>query len=333
MDKTRRLTRCIALLLALVALSAASARAAETDAPPEKDLIAILKSNADGGAKGIACKQLAVHGTADAVPALATLLADPELASWARIALEAIPGPAADEALRKGLSTLKGNLLIGDINSIGVRRDAAAVEPLVGHLKDTNAEVASAAAVALGQIGNAAATTALRGALPAAPAGVRSAVAEGCILCAEHRLAEGQDAQAAEIYDLVRSADLPKQRIIEATRGAILARKAKGIPLLVEQLRSQDKGLFFIGLTTARELHNQPVADALASEVARTSPERAIVLLSVLGDSGSPTVPPAVLEVMKSGPKEVRIAAIGAVGQLGDAASLSTLLTLAADDD
>jgi hypothetical protein len=36
-----------------------------------------------------------------AVPALAALLTDEQLAAWARIALEAIPDPAADQALRE----------------------------------------------------------------------------------------------------------------------------------------------------------------------------------------------------------------------------------------
>ena len=89
-------------------------------------------------------KKLAIFGSKAAVPALAPLLADKDLASWARIALEAIPGPEADEVLRKAVGALKGNLLIGTINSIAVRRDAKAVDLLVGKLKDTDAEVASA---------------------------------------------------------------------------------------------------------------------------------------------------------------------------------------------
>ncbi len=52
------------------------------------------------------------------------LLADKELTSWARIALEAIPGPAADEALREAMGDVEGRTLIGVINSIGVRGDA-----------------------------------------------------------------------------------------------------------------------------------------------------------------------------------------------------------------
>ena len=335
MDKTRHFTRSIALCAALMVLVGGAARAADLqNLPSEKELIAKLKTATEPADKAITCKLLAVQGTAEAVPVLAPLLADPQLASWARIALEVIPGPAADAALRTAMASLKGDLLVGTINSIGVRRDPAAVELLTARLKDPDAAVASAAAVALGHIGNDPATKTLRQSLAGAPAGaVRSAVAQGCILCAELLMADGKGSQAAEVYDEVRRADLPKQRILEATRGAILARKAGGIPLLVEQIRSQDKGLFLVGLSTARELPGREVAEALAGELSRSTPQRAILLLSILGDSKSPVLPAAVVEAMKTGPKEVRIAAIGAVGHLGDAASLSTLLELAINDD
>ena len=116
---------------------------------------------------------------------LAKLLGDEQLASWSRIALEAIPGEAADESLRKAAGSLKGKLLVGVINSIGVRRDAGAVELLVGAIGGKDADVASAAAVALGKIGNAAAAKSLRPKLAGASLVFASAVAEGCILCAE----------------------------------------------------------------------------------------------------------------------------------------------------
>jgi hypothetical protein len=87
----------------------------------ESALLAVLQSDAPAADKAIACKQLAIHGTGAAAPALATLLTDPQLASWARIALEAIPGSDADAALRNAVESLDGLLLVGTINSIGVR--------------------------------------------------------------------------------------------------------------------------------------------------------------------------------------------------------------------
>jgi len=240
---------------ALIVLATARTTVGKTPIPKtEPELLAILRSDAPEAQKALACKNLSVYGSNECVPDLAKLLSNERLASWARIPLEAIPGPAADEALRKASESLQGRLLVGVLNSIGVRRDAAAVTLLAGRLEDKDADVASAAAVALGRIGNSAAAEPLRQALAKAPMPGRSAVAEGCVLCGERFLAEGKAADAVKIYDEVRKAEVPRQRMLEATRGAILARGKDGIPLLIEQLRSNDKGLFQIGLTTAREM-------------------------------------------------------------------------------
>jgi HEAT repeat protein len=83
-------------------------------------------------------------GTKQAVPALAALLADPKLAHYARYGLEPIPDPSVDKALRDALGKIKGRPLVGVINSIGQRKDA---------------EVADAAAAALGRISGTPAAT------------------------------------------------------------------------------------------------------------------------------------------------------------------------------
>ncbi len=333
MNNTRQFTVSVVLLAAFLVTAAVAHAADNQTAAKEKELIEKLRSDAPAAEKAIACKQLAVYGSPQAVPELARLLTDEHLASWSRIALEAIPGPEASEALRKAMDAVKDRLLVGTINSIGVRKDEAAVDPLTVRLQDANADVASAAAVALGHIGNPAATKTLRGALAGAPDKVRTAVAEGCILCAERLMSEGKTTEAVEIYDEVRKADVPKQKILEASRGAILARKSDGIPLLIEQLRSADQGLFRIGLSTARELPGSEVADVLAAELGRTAPDRAALMLAALADRNDFVVPPALLEVSKTGPKQVRIAAIGVIKRLGDASSLPTLLETATSID
>jgi len=336
-------TRCLLICAALIAVAAASARADDDNAADDPNaakkenelkMIAVLESaTAPKAEKAITCKRLAIYGSADAVPALKPLVADMELASWARIALEAIPGPEADEALRTALGSLQGRLAIGTINSIAVRRDAKAVNTLTARLKDKDPEVAAAAAVALGKIGNAPAIKVLRQSLAAASPVVRSAVAEGCILCAERLLAEDKSAEAVEIYDEVRKADVPKQRVVEATRGAILGRKADGIPLLVEQLRSKDKRMFRIGLRTARELSEGNVAGALLAELTGATPDRGALLLAALADCSGSTASPAVVDAAKSGPKQLRMAAIGVLQRTGDASCAPALLEIATDKD
>lgn len=322
------------VLLIVTALSAVAIGQDQAAAEAkQRELIAVLQSNAPKAEKAIPCKQLAIYGTAEAVPTLMGLLADEELASWARIALEAIPGPAADEALREAMGMLQGRLLVGAINSIGVRRDARAVDGLVRKLNDADADVASAAAVALGHIGGDRAAAALTQALTKAPAAVRSAVAEGAILCAEGYLTQGKAAEAVKLYDAVRGAEVPNQRHLEAIRGAILARGADGVGLLTEQLRSDDKGRVGIALRTARELPGRNVTEALVAEMDRLSPQKRSLLLLALSDRHDDAVRPAVLKAAQSGPKDLRITAIGVLIRLGDASCIPALLQAATEGD
>jgi len=321
----------ILIMVAMSAVTIAQDRSA-ADAK-QRDLIAVLQSDAAKSEKAITCKKLAIYGDEQSVPVLAPLLADKELASWARIALEAIPGPAADTALRNAMGKLQGRLLVGVINSIAVRRDVLAVDPLILKLDDTNASVASAAAVALGHIGGEKAAKALTKSLANASAGVRSAVAEGCILCAEHFLAGNETAEAVKLYDTVRKADVPDQRHLEAIRGAILARGSAGLPLLIEQLRSKDKKRLGVALRTARELPGRNVTEALAVELDRLNADRRPLLLLALADRSDSAVLPAVQKAAQSGPKDLRITAINILIRLGDVSCVPILLEAATEDD
>jgi HEAT repeat protein len=318
-----------------ISISSTSAFAAPAvnSAEMEPKLIAVLRSDAPADEKAITCKRLAVYGSARAVPALAPLLLDEHLASWARIPLEVIPGEAADAALRDAVPKLQGRLLVGTINSIGVRRDGKAVTELTAKLKDTDEQVASAAAVALGRIGGAQAATALKSFLTVAPSAVRSSAAEGCIRCAEHFLADGQSGQAIELYDLVRKTDLPKNKVLEGVRGAILARKDNGIPLLLEQLHSTDKPFFQIGLRAARELPGGKATEAVAAEMHRATPEHQPLLLLALADRNDEAAMPTIVEAARNGPAKLRLVAVNILDRLGKVSTVPVLIQVAAGSD
>ncbi len=323
----------IALFLILPSVAALAAEGHKTSPAVEKEQLAILRSNASAADKAIACKKLAIDGSTASVPDLAKLLSDPQLASWSRIALEAIPGPEADLALRTAAESLEGELLVGVLNSIGVRRDEQAVAVLATRLNHPDTEVAAASAVALGKIGSAGALAILRPALATGPMPVRSAVAEGCILCAERLDAAGNSAEAAQLYDAVRKAAVPKQRLLEATRGAILARRQEGLPLLVELLRAPDRDLFRLSLTVAREFPGDQIDRALAEQLGQSSADRAALILQAMADRKETVVVPAIVKAASQGPKNVRLSALNALGRVGDASCLAGLLEIAVDPD
>ena len=264
------------------------------------------------------------------MPVLAPLLEDPRLASWARVALEAIPGPAADAALRTAVPKLQGRLLVGTINSIGVRRDAKAVGELTGKLKDADADVASAAAVALGRIGGADAAAALKSFLAAAPPAVRGSAAEGCIRCAEQFLADRESGQAIELYDLVRIAICPSRIFWKAFAARFSPERMREFLCYSSSCSRSDKALFQIGLRAARELPGPKATEAVVAEMrsAIRSVNRCSCWLwpiAMTKERCRPFSPRREL-----GPKTMRLVAVKILDRMGKASTVPVLLVVAA---
>jgi HEAT repeat protein len=292
-------------------------------------LAGVLASDAPRGAKDFACRQLSILGTAREVPALARLLPDEQLSCMARYALERIPGPEADKVLVEALGKVQGKLLIGVANSLGNRKVHSAAGDLAGLLADPDPAIARAAAAALGKIGPAGAS-ALGQALGTAPATIRPAVADACLLCADALSARGDREAADAIYDRVRQADLPKAPRLAATRGAILTRLAGGMPLWVEQLNGSDPDMFGLALLLVREIRGGTIAtQAMAGHLGKLPPEKQIPLLAALADRGDRAATPAVLALARQADPKVRAAAIRALTKLADASALPVLFEAA----
>ena len=174
------------------------------------------------------CRQLRVIGTADSVPALASLLTDKDLSHMARYALERIPLPEAGQALREALPKVNGALKVGVIGSLGSRRDASSVAVLVGSLNDTDKMIAKAAASALGNIGTVEAGQALGQFARRPPEDLKLTAADACLVCAERLLADNKKDEATALYQLLRKAQQPSHVRLAAMRGLLLVSKKKG---------------------------------------------------------------------------------------------------------
>ena len=293
------------------------------------ELVAVLQSDAAPFDKAQACQRLALVGTREAVPALAALLADERLSSHARFGLEPIPDPSVDDALRDALGKLHGRLLAGVIHSIGVRRDVKAVGALVRLANDPDSDVAPVALMALGQIGTAEATDALERALAGTAPAAREAAADACLVCADRLLGQDERQEAARLCDAVRRADVPRRLHAAATRGLILARQSSGLPLLLEQLKADDKDMFGVALRTSRELPGGDVTQALVAALDALPPPRQALLIRAIGDRQDAAALPAVRKWAAEGPQAVRVAAIDVLGQMSDVSAAAMLLETA----
>jgi len=281
--------RTTAWRLALAAMLAGcvlSARAADGGGNPErtKELAAVLRSQAPLFEKARACQQLGEIGTKEAVPALAELLSDEHLSAYARSGLEGIPDPSAALALRTALGTVKGSLLAGVINSLGVLRDSQAVAALRPLAENPASGVAKEALLALGRIAAGDSIPILRQVLAAGPEAIRADAAAACLLAAEKQLADGHAEMAVMLDDEVRTASVPAVYRVAATRGAILARQSDRVAFLMEQLRVEDPIIRKAALLTIRETPEPALAGALNAELDKAGPELELQLLSALAD-------------------------------------------------
>ncbi|MHC4171920.1 MAG: HEAT repeat domain-containing protein, partial [Planctomycetota bacterium] len=299
----------------------------------EDKLIAVLKSDAPHKEKADACRQLAIIGTKDAVAPLTALLGNEKLSHMARYALEPIPDPAVDEALRDALGKLKGRPLVGVIGSIGMRRDAKAVRALTKMLQEPDAQVARAAARTLGRIGNQRVTRALQRALKNAPAANQLALCEGLFRCAEALAAKGRRKNAIAIYDQLRNVDAPHQVRGGALRGAILTRGKDDLGLLRQHLRSDDYIMFSAAVQAAQELPGAEVTRALAAELNQLAADNQILVVWTLGKRADPAALPSLFTLAKKGEKTVRLEAIRVLPQIGHASAVPVLVELLADAD
>jgi hypothetical protein len=185
-------------------------------APPQ--LLALVKDpNSTEFQKAIACKKLAFVGGKDAVQPMAALLNHPHLSCYARFGLEPNPDPSVDDALRAALPKLKGRLQVGVITSIGVRKDAKALDALAKLIYDSDAEVAGAAAASVGMIGGLQAAKILQAALGSTQPPVFPVAARACLLCAEGLMTTHRP-RGLELYTLLSATTMPDPVRLAALR-------------------------------------------------------------------------------------------------------------------
>lgn len=167
--------------------------------------------------KAIACKKLAFVGGKEAVQPMAALLSHPQLSCYARFGLEPNPDPSVDTALRAALPKLSGRLKVGVITTMGVRKDAGALDALTKLIDDSDPEVAGAAAASVGMIGGMQASRALQAALGRTKPPLFPVVARATLLCAEGLVASNRS-RAMDLYTQLTADTMPKPVRLAALR-------------------------------------------------------------------------------------------------------------------
>lgn len=291
----------------------------------ETKLLTILQSpDATTACKDWVCRQLRQAGSERSVPALVPLVADKDVATVARWALQSIPGAKVDEALRDAVCQVQGELLVGVVCTIGARRDSQAVPFLAPLAGDEESAVVEAALYALGQIGNKVSLAAIQAAI--VPDNLKRHRFHTMLLCAERMAAEGQSADASAAYRRLyeQSGDVVIQ--IGALRGMLTEDPSNAPPLVTAALRAEGTKLRLSAARLACEFGGAEILNPVLAELP-TYPKN--VQTAILGLVREKATLPAVLVAANSDKEDIRVAALGAIGRLGDESVVPRLLPIA----
>ena len=337
MKSSKNLSRVGATLAALVLLTLTQAFGQEPTPLLTKsaaEWVTVLQSGASQKEKADACRELAVIGGKDAVPALAALLPDALLSHMARYALETIPDPSASAALREALGKVKGRQLAGVLGSLGVRHDVEAIKPIAALLGDNDADVAQAAARALGKIGGVEAAGAIQNALGNTAEGNRLAFCEGLFRCAEGLQNAAKAADARAIFERLGDPKAPHQVRAGAFRGLVLLGGAKQADMIQQAVKGTDSVLCEAAARLAVELKDPQIGNALRGIVATLPEDRQVLVLAILGKRAELASLTTLADVAKkTGSATTRVAAVRAMGELSKPDASVPLVNLLQDAD
>jgi len=291
---------------------------------------ALVAPEVTDDAKQFACRMLRRIGTVDSVPALANLLGDEKLSHMARYALEDIPSPAVDRALRAALKGASGAIRVGIINSLGERRDKDAVDALGKLLADSDPAVAIAAASALGKIGGADAIGMLAGARSVQNEELRQTMVRSYLQCADRLFAQGQVQTAATMYKAVYASDWPISIRVAGLRGLVASRGEDAVDLVAGALTSASPEIQAMAVKLARDVPGTAATRQFAALLPSLPAPVKIGLIAALADRGGAAARTAVIGATRDDERSVRTAALKALAVLGDSSTIPLLANAAA---
>ncbi|RPI28878.1 MAG: hypothetical protein EHM61_03600 [Acidobacteria bacterium] len=291
----------------------------------ERQLLAALKSSqATVAAKESICRLVASIGSCGSVAKLRALLTNEELRDAARGALQSLPCPAVDKAFRHALTTAKGPAQLGFVNSVGDRRDRESVPLLAGLVKNPDPALVEAALGALGRIGGEPAAKAIKES--AVPQSLQPSKADAYLRCADSLSREGGAAKAEGMYqEILREPGSGPVARAGALRGVVAVQREAALPLMLDALKSEERDLREAAARLVNELPGPSVTEQVSKAMAGLRPDTQVFLITALAVRGDPLALPEVRKLAESSEGSVQLAALEALGKLGDNSTIETL--------
>jgi uncharacterized protein len=288
-------------------------------------LSARLTSPATVDARRFFCWQLSLIGSDKEVPAIAAVLTDTNLSYYARLALERIPGETSLAALQQALVTTSGREQVGVIDSLAVRGHERVVPDVAVIAGGKDADAAAAAIVALGKIGTEKALRALTNLEPGIPANLKLKLQQAELQSADLLCTVGKGSEAFAVLERLTSSGEPSALRAAAFRLHATALGQEGAPRILTALAGNDPVLCDAAIQALNASQDPALLASAAQRLGNLPSETKVKLLAMLADKHTTNTLHQIVPLVANQDANVQIAAIGALGVLGDASTVGAL--------
>ncbi len=303
-----------------------SAGDAAARAEVEAALIRLLAPTSTQEARRFACTQLAVIGSDKALPALAGMLTGEDTVGMACLALGSYPSPKANQALREALAKAAGPARVQIVVTLGDRRDGDAVKSLTPLTRSPDDALAQAAIGALGKISSPAALAELAGLRDKGDPVLARAAAAALLVSADLLIQAGDSGAATGIYDALLRESQPTHVRRAALSGLLSIEKDAGQERIEKVLRGKDGALKPAAIAAIRALQAKEASARFAGTIGALTPDEQVLLIDALASRKDEAAVAAISTNLAAQAPAVRGAAALALGRLGDATMVPTLV-------
>lgn len=296
----------------------------------EKQFLDFLKSDATLASKDFIFRELRVIGTKQSAQVLGDMLCDPNTSDMARYALEAIKGKEVDSKFRQALNKTQGKTKIGIINSIGKRKDSAAVKDLAKLIYNNDSQIASASVWALAHIGDNSSVKALSDAAGKVKDPLLTEVYNAYLYAGDELLKNNNKSKAVIVYKSIYDSSAPENIRAAALLSLIRADKPNAYPLIKKAVQQNNAEITRLALVGLSELDKPAIKKAFNDFYARLSIDHKIQLLNIVQNTGDNFFAENVVSTLNDENEVVRIACLETLGKIGSASDVKLLAEKAA---
>ena len=294
----------------------------------EESCIAVLAAEPAWPELYRAVRILGVIGSIDSIAPLAALLQEEKTVHLALLALEPMPYPEVDAALRDAFSSAPRKAQLSMISAMAARKDKDAVPLIAAMMASADVQMLDHAIRALGVLGGAEAETILDELLRSGDAAVEVMASEGLLLLADGLVQEGKGERAADLYQRLLGLELPDHIRAGAFEGLLRAVPVYAPDAVLQAIQNDDLLLRRHAVAAVAQLPNVGVTARVSAELMRLPEDTQAPLLESLSRRDEPIDQAFLFSLLEDEREEVRLAAMRAIADHGDTSAIEPLARL-----